>query len=189
MDLTGLGVLAVGLLLCFTGARSLNLALLASGFAFGWLLTEPFDATFLTALVVALAVAAGVWVLARFVSRASLFVIGGLAGAVVGAKLFGLLQPGGGSVLLIVLFMAATAFIAGLATQRFRRTAVAVACALGGAGLVLSGVARTVPDTLGLLRTPETGWQSTVAGLLWLGIAVGGWVVQQRLLSAAEATA
>lgn len=187
MDLTGLGVLAVGLLLCFAGARSLNLSLLASGFAVGWLLTEPFDATFLTALVVALAAAAGAWALAHVVFRVAMFAVGGLAGAVAGAKLFGLLQPGGGSVVLAILFVAATAFLGGLATQRFRRPALAVACALGGAGLALSGLAHTFPDALGFLRTPETGWQSAVAGLLWVAVAVGGWLVQRRTAATAEA--
>ena len=42
MNGSGLGVLAVGLLLCFAGIRSLNLAVLASGFAVGWLVTKLF---------------------------------------------------------------------------------------------------------------------------------------------------
>ncbi|GEL21093.1 hypothetical protein PSU4_00470 [Pseudonocardia sulfidoxydans NBRC 16205] len=186
METTGLGVLVVGLLLCFAGARSLNLAVLASGFAVGWLLTEPFDATVLTALVVAAAAAVGAWALAHLVFRVALFFVGGLAGAVIGAKVFGLLQPDGGSVLLAVLFVAATAFIGGLVTQRFRQTALAVVCALGGAGLVLSGLARAFPDALGFLRTPVSAWQSAIAAVAWIGLAVVGWLTQRRLLQAKD---
>ena len=181
MDTTGFGVLAVGLLLCFAGARSLNLALLASGFAVGWLVTEPFGASLLTALIVAAAAALGAWVIGHLVFRFALFIVGGLAGAVVGAKVFGLLQPSGGSVLLAVLFVVATGFIGGIATQRFRGTALAVACALGGAGLVLSGLARAFPDALGFLRAPEAVWQSAVATLTWVVLAIVGWTTQRRL--------
>lgn len=186
MDTTGLGLLAVGLLLCFAGVRSLNLALLASGFAVGWLLTEPFGAAPLTALVVAVAAAVGAWVVAHLVFRVALFFVGGLAGTVIGAKVFGLLQPAGGSVLLAVLFIAATGFIGGLATQHFRQRALAVACALGGAGLALSGVARAFPDALGFLRAPGTPWQSVVATAVWLALAVVGWTIQRRQLGEKE---
>jgi hypothetical protein len=189
VDASGLGVLAVGLLLCFAGVRSLNLALLASGFAVGWLVTEPFDASFLTLLVVALATAVAAWVLARVVFRVALFFVGGLAGAVVGAKVFGLLQPADRNAVLVALFVAATAFIGGLVTQRFRRVALAVVCALGGAGLVLSGLARTFPAALGFLRLPVEGWQAALTGVVWLALAGFGWVVQRRLVANREDTA
>jgi hypothetical protein len=187
MDTTGLGLLAVGLLLCFAGVRSLNLALLASGFAVGWLLTEPFGADLLTALVVAVAAAVAAWIVAHLVFRVALFFVGGLAGAVIGAKVFGLLQPPGGSVLLAVLFVAAAGFIGGIATQHFRQPALAVVCALGGAGLVLSGLARAFPDTLGFLRIPTTAWQSVVATVIWLAIAAVGWATQRRQLGQKDA--
>ena len=41
MDVSGLGTVAVGLVLCLLGARPIRLALLASGFALGWLLATP----------------------------------------------------------------------------------------------------------------------------------------------------
>ncbi len=184
MDITGLGVLAVGLLLCFAGVRSLTMAVLASGFAVGWLVTEPFGATFLTALIVAVAAAIAAWALAHLVFRVALFFVGGLAGAVVGAKLFGLLQPEPGNVVLAVLFVAAMAFIGGFATQRFRQTALIVACALGGAGLILSGLARAFPDALGFLRAPDATWSTVLAALAWIAVAVAGVVVQRRLVRA-----
>lgn len=93
------------------------------------------------------------------------------SGAVIGAKIFGLLQRGDRSVALVVLFVAATAFIGGLVTQRFRRPALAAFCALAGAALVLSGLARTFPQALGFFRNPvERGraWWTDWPGSRWL---------------------
>jgi hypothetical protein len=179
VDTTGLAGLAVGLLLCFAGARSVNLAVLAAGFALGWLITEPFDASFLTALIVAVASAAGAWVLAHLIFRVAMFFVGGLAGAVIGAKIFGLLQPGDRSVVLVVIFVAATAFIGGLVTQRYRRAALIVVCALGGAALVLSGLARTFPQTLDFFRDPVRTWQAVVDTVAWIVLAGTGWAAQR----------
>ncbi|MEQ3552533.1 hypothetical protein WIS52_18830 [Pseudonocardia nematodicida] len=180
MDPTGLGVLVVGLVLCLAGGRSVDLALLASGFAVGWLLTEPYDASFGTAVLVGVAVAAGSWLLARVVFKVALLAIGGLAGAVVGAKIFGLLQPVDRSVLLVLLFVAATAVIGALVTRRFRRTAPAAVCALAGAALTLSGLARTFPAALDFLRQPLPGWQVAVTAVVWVVLAAAGWAVQRR---------
>lgn len=180
MDGGGLAVLAVGLLLCFFGVRSLNLTVAASGFALGWLLTEPFQVSILTALVIAAAAALLAWVLARFVFRAALFFIGAIAGGVIGAKLFGLLEQGDGNIVVAVLFVAAAAFIIGIATQRFRHTVLVAACALGGAGLALSGLARAFPGALGFLRFPQMSWQVGVAAIAWLALAAAGWTVLQR---------
>ena len=89
---SGLGALVVGLVLCFVGVKWLPVAVLASGFALGWLITEPFNASLGVAFVIALAAAVAAWVLATFVCRAALFFVGLIAGGVIGAKLFGLLQ-------------------------------------------------------------------------------------------------
>ncbi|MEU4690103.1 hypothetical protein [Actinoplanes sp. NPDC023714] len=180
MNTSGLGVLLIGVLLCFAGVRSLNLAVFGSGLAIGWLITEPFGASFLTALVVAVAVGLVALLLARFVFRAGLFFVGGLAGAVIGAKVFGLLQPEGGSVVLLILFVAAAGFIGGLVTQRFRWGALAVVCALGGAALVLSGLARAFPDPLGFLRDPASEVEAALTTVVWLALATTGWLVQRR---------
>ena len=45
VEMSGLGALVVGLVLCFVGVKWLPVAVLACGFALGWLLTEPFNAT------------------------------------------------------------------------------------------------------------------------------------------------
>lgn len=180
MSASGWAVLAVGLVLCFFGVRSLHLAVLASGFALGWLLAEPFGAGFGASLIIAGAAALAGWLLATFVFRVALFFVGAIAGAVFGAKLFGLLQQGEGSVVLAVLFVLAFAFLAGLATQRFRTLALVVVCAAGGAGLALSGVARAFPGTLGFLRTPDVAWEAIVDAVAWVALAAAGWVVQRR---------
>ncbi len=186
MDVSGLGIVAVGLVLCFFGARSIHIAVLASGFALGWLLGDAFSATPLASLVFGVVAALAAWALARLIFGLALFIVGALAGAVVGAKLFAFLQQGEGSVILAVLFVAATGFIAGVATRRFRGTVLAAACALGGAGLVLSGLARAFPQVLGFLRTPHTPGMAALGALAWVVLAVLGWAVQRRSAQSAD---
>jgi hypothetical protein len=178
---SGLGALVVGLVLCFVGVKWLPVAVLASGFALGWLLTEPFNASLGVEFVVALAVAVAAWVLATFVFRAALFFVGLITGGVIGAKLFGLLQGNDHNILLGMIFVVAVAFISGIATQRFHKTVLTAMCALGGAGLALSGMARVFPDTLGFLRTPTSTAQTILATVAWLVVAILGWLVQRRL--------
>jgi hypothetical protein len=115
-----------------------------------------------------------------------LFVVGGLAGAVVGAKLFAFLQQGQGSVVLAVLFVAASGFIAGFATHRFRGTVLAAATALGGAGLALTGLARAFPEAFGFLRTPQSPSMAAIAALVWIVLAILGWAVQRRSAQSAD---
>jgi hypothetical protein len=177
---TGVGVAVVGLLLCFVGLRSIHLALLACGFALGWLVAEGLGASVGVAFIVAACAAVVGWVLARVVFRAALFVIGGFAGAVIGAKLFGLLEGDDGNVLLAILFVVAVAVLTGLAAQRYRETAAIGACAFGGAGLALSGVGRIWPDTLGFLRTPDTTVEAVLSTAAWLALGLLGWAVQRR---------
>ncbi|MGY1632960.1 hypothetical protein ACI784_14760 [Geodermatophilus sp. SYSU D01186] len=181
--MTGVGVAVVGLLLCFAGLLSIHLAVLSSGFALGWLLAEAFGASPGVAAVVALCTAVVAWVLATVVFRAALFFTGAIAGAVIGAKLFGLLEEDDGNVVLAVLFTGAVAVLTGLATQRYREAAVIWACAFGGAALALSGVARIWPDTLGFLRTPDTATEAVVSGAAWLVLSAFGWSVQRRMAS------
>jgi hypothetical protein len=180
--MSGLGALVVGLVLCFVGVKWLPLAVLASGFALGWLLTEPFNASLGVAFGIALAAAVAAWVLATFVFRAALFFVGLIAGGVIGAKLFGLLQGNDHNILLGLIFVVAVGFISGIATQRFHNTVLTAVCALGGAGLALSGVARAFPDTLGFLRTPTSTAETVIATVVWLVLAILGWLVQRRLV-------
>jgi hypothetical protein len=179
---TGVGLAVVGLLLCFVGLRSIHLAVLASGFALGWLVAEGLGGSLAVATVVAVCVAVVGWVLATVVFRAALFVVGGIAGGVIGAKLFGLLDGDEGNVLLAVIFVVAVAVLTGLAAQRFHETAAIWACAFGGAGLTLSGVARIWPDTLDFLRMPDTTAEAVVSAAVWLVLGALGWSVQRRLV-------
>jgi hypothetical protein len=179
---TGVGLAVVGLLLCFVGLRSIHLAVLASGFALGWLLAEGLGGSLAVAAIVAVCVAVVGWVLATVVFRAALFVVGGIAGGVIGAKLFGLLDGDDGNVLLAVIFVVAVAVLTGLAAQRFHETAAIWACAFGGAGLTLSGVARIWPDTLDFLRTPDTTAEAVVSAAVWLVLGALRWSVQRRLV-------
>jgi hypothetical protein len=181
--MSGVGVLVVGLLLCFAGRLSIHLAVLLSGFALGWLLAEGLGASAGVAAVVAACAAVVAWILATFVFRAALFFVGAIAGGVIGAKLFGLLQGDDGNVLLAVLFAGAMAVVTGVAVQRFRETAVIWACAFGGAGLALSGVAKIWPDTLGFLRDPGTTAEAVIDAAAWLLLGTVGWVVQRGLVS------
>ena len=180
--MTGVGLAVVGLLLCFVGLRSIHLALLACGFALGWLVAEGLGASVAVAAIVAACAAVVGWVLARVVFRAALFVVGGLAGGVIGAKLFGLLEGDDGNVLLALVFVVAVAVLTGLAAQRFHETAAIWACAFGGAGLALSGVARMWPDTLGFLRTPDTTAEAVINAAVWLVLGAFGWSVQRQLV-------
>lgn len=182
MDGSGHGVLAVGLVLCFLGVRSLHLAVATSGFALGWLLSEPLGASVLTAFLISVAAAIAAWVLAVFVFRTALFFVGAMCGGVIGAKLFGLFEQGSGNIVLAVLFVSASAFVAGFAVQRFRHGMLSLTCALGGAGLALSGLARTFPEVLGFLRYPQLPWHTVVTTAAWLALAWAGWVVQQRVV-------
>jgi hypothetical protein len=177
---TGVGVLAVGLLLCFAGAASLHLAVLASGFALGWLVAESLGGSVAVTAIVAGCAAVVAWILATLVFRAGLLVVGGIAGGVIGAKLYGLLQGDDGSVVLAIVFVLAVAVLTGLAAQRYRETALVWACAFGGAGLALSGLARAWPDTLGFLRTPDTSAEAVVDAAAWIALGALGWSVQRR---------
>jgi hypothetical protein len=180
---TGVGLaVVVGLLLCFVGLRSIHLALLACGFALGWLVAEGLGASVVVAAIVAACAAVVGWVLARVVFRAALFVVGGLAGGVIGAKLFGLLEGDDGNVLLAVIFVVAVAVLTGLAAQRYHETAAIWACAFGGAGLALSGLGRIWPNTLGFLRTPDTTAEAVLSAAAWLVLGALGWTVQRRLV-------
>jgi hypothetical protein len=76
----------------------------------------------------------------------------------------------------------AVAVLTGLAAQRFHETAAIWACAFGGAGLALSGVARMWPDALGFLRTPDTTAEAVISAVVWLVLGAFGWSVQRQLV-------
>ena len=120
-----LAVLAVGLVLCFAGARSLRLTVLVAGFGLCWLLADAFGANVATTFVVAAVGALALLVSSIVMSRFVIFVVGAAVGAVIGARLFALLGGDDPSWLLAVLFVPTFGFVAGFLAQRMGRSSFA----------------------------------------------------------------
>ena len=178
---TALVVLLVGLLLCFFGIRSVNLALLASGFAVGYLIADAFDAESWTALWISLGTAVVVWLVVSLVFRFATFFVGLATGAVIGAKLWSALGNEQTSVVLAVIMLAAVALASAVLAEKYHRRMLLWLTALGGASVVLSGLAMLWPEAFELLRHPDEGWQQTVMLVVWLVVAGAGWYVQRQL--------
>lgn len=171
----GVVQLVVGLLLCFAGARSVRLAAVCAGVGLGAAVAAAVGGGLLASLVVAAAGGVGAVLLVAFVARVSLFVLGALAGGVVGlviATSLYLAVPA----LLVVVGVAALA--GGVALNRVRVPLLAVGTAVAGAGLVVTAVARLSP--LSFLQEPGTAGQSVLRVALWLAVAVAGWLTQRR---------
>ncbi|HEY6422797.1 MAG TPA: DUF4203 domain-containing protein [Pseudonocardiaceae bacterium] len=170
--------IVVGLLLCFAGARSLLLAAGCVGFSLGAALAAALGGGLVVALIVAVAGGLGAVILTRVVGRIGLFVVGALAGGVVGVLLASSLHLDAALILLVVLALAA---IGGVLLNQFRSPALAVLTAFAGAGLVLAGLGRLGPNTpLGFLRDPQTAAQNALQTVIWIALAAAGWVVQRR---------
>lgn len=180
--MNGIVIALVGAFLCFAGIRSLNLAVFASGAGLTWLLMDAFGGAGLTILLVALAGGVAAVLLARFVFRSALFVIGMVVGAAIGGRLYTLLEPTGGSGLVATANVVAAAFLGGWLSQKWRLKVLVVLTALGGAGLVLSGVGR-VADVLNWLSEPNTPTGRVVGLLIWLVLAACGWAAQRQVLA------
>ena len=175
-------LVALGAVLCFWGAKSLRLTVLAAGFAGSWVLAEAFGASLGAAAVVAGVSALAVLVLALIFARFLFFVVGAGVGVLIGARLFTLLstqsQDGHGDVLLGLLFVAAVAIVCGFLANRFRRWFVVWATALAGSALLLAGIGHLGPGA-GELSRPGSTASSMVSGVLWLAIAYLGTRVQR----------
>lgn len=181
--MSGLVVALVGLVLCFAGVRSLNLAVFVSGFGLAWLLVDSVGSTHAwTAVLIALAGGVVAVVVTRFIVRSALFFVGGVVGTVIGARLYTLLEPKGGNAVVALVFIAAAAFLSGWMSQKWNVKVVMVLTALGGAGIVLSGIGR-MGSSVEWLRNPEQGGQQLLVLLLWLAVAALGVVVQRPMLA------
>lgn len=173
----------IGLALCLTGAWSIRLAVLAAGFGACWLLADVFDASTSTALLISAAGALIVFLLSLVLSKLMFFFVGGVVGAVVGAKLFVLLDGGDASVLLAVVFVPAVAFLFAFLAQRWSRKFLAWATAFGGAAIALTGLGRLAPDHLEALHVPEDTTGRAVLAVSWLALGLAGRAAQLRLPS------
>lgn len=175
-------LIALGSILCFWGAKSLRLTVLAAGFAGSWVLAEAFGASLGVAAVVAGVSALAVLVLTLIFARFLFFVVGAGVGVLIGARLFTLLstrsENGHGDVLLGLLFVAAVAIVCGFLANRFRRWFVVWATALAGSALLLAGIGHLGPGA-GELSRPGSTASSMVSGVLWLAIAYLGARVQR----------
>ena len=174
-----LAVLAIGLVLCFAGARSLRLTVLVAGFGLCWLLADAFGASVGTTFVVAAVGALALLVSSIVMSRFVIFVVGAAVGAVIGARLFALLGGDDPSWLLAILFVPTFGFVAGFLAQRMGRSFLRWATAIAGAALILSAVGSMFSDDLGLLQTPDGPAQSTLHAVAWVALAIVGHQVQR----------
>ena len=179
---TGLVVLAVGLILCFGGVRSLRLTGFLVGFALAALLAEVLGADPLISLIIGVAGGIAGFVLLTLVFRFSLWLIGGLVGAVIGIRAYLHFFLGEGNALVLALFLFAVGLICGFLAVHFRQPVLAVLTAAGGASVTLTGLGHLWPTVLGFLRQPVTPAQSAMAAAAWILLAVAGWVVQRRWL-------
>lgn len=178
--MSGIAVLLVGALLCFWGIRSMHLAVLAAGFGLGWLIADLFHVSLTTLLLFGLIGAVAAWVVTTVVFKFSAYFIGGLTGAMAGAKIADVLQPGDSNWALSGIVIVALAVAAAFLADRFRARALLWLTSIGGASMMLTGLGSMI-DALDFLRHPDAGWQQITSTLVWIALSVAGWIVQRRL--------
>jgi hypothetical protein len=180
---TPLAPLIVGAVLCFFGAWSVRLAVLLAGFGAGWVLAEALGASAATALVVGACAAVVLGVLVLLMTRFLFLVAGGCVGAVIGARLFVVLEAdaaaGHGSWLVGLVFVAAVALLSGFLASRWRRRFLLWGTALAGSALALGGIGRLWNSTDQLWR-PHSTTGSVLFALAWVVLTVVGHRVQTR---------
>lgn len=179
--MSGWVVLLVGIVLCFFGVGSIHVAILASGFGLGWLLADLFDATDSTALWIALGSAVVAWVVVTLVFKVAAFFVGVITGAVIGARLAAILTTGESNIAISVVVVLAVAVACGFLADRYRNRVLLWSSAIGGAGLILSGLGLIWPDGLGFLRDPAAGLEQVTSIVLWLALGTSGWLTQRAL--------
>ena len=162
----------VGLVLALLGTRSIRLLFFLSGFGLGWLLASAFSASAGVSLLAGVAGGVSAFVLGLIAARVAFFVLGALVGAVVGARFFAIVDTSDSNVLLAVIFVPAVAICAGVAAQRWRAGFLGWVTAIAGSALVLSGLGRLLPDTLGFLADPQTTASQLLSTGLWVVLSV-----------------
>lgn len=176
-------LLVLGAVLCFWGAVSLRLGVLAAGFGGGWLLAEIFDASVLTRAVVGLVAALAAFVVTLLFAKLVFFIGGLCAGAVLGAKVFVIADSGVGhgdpDVLLACIVVPAIAVLCGFLADRWQRGFLRLVTAAAGAALLLSGIGRIGSGNTGQLWRPDTTAGGALFAVLWLVLTVLGHRVQR----------
>ncbi|WP_265520823.1 DUF4203 domain-containing protein [Oerskovia flava] len=179
----GVVIVLLGLVLCFAGIGSLHAAVLASGFGLGWLLADLFQSSSGTALLIGALSAVVAWFVVTFIFKFAAFFVGILTGAVIGAKIYGTISGDSGNWLLAVVLVVAVAATSGFLADRYRARALLWLTTIGGAGIVMAGLGRVDEDLFGFLRHPEAAWEQVVSVLVWVTLAVLGWLTQRRLFA------
>ena len=174
-------LILVGLVLGLTGAWSLRLTVALLGFGAGWLVANAFEASTWTALGVGAASGVLALVTAVLASRVVVFLLGLMAGAIVGAKLFLVLDQGDASLVLATVFIPAVALSCAYLAGRWRAGFIGWATAAAGAALTLSGLGLVWPSTLRLLHNPDEPGRQAVSALAWVALAVVMRLVQRAL--------
>lgn len=174
-------VVGVGVVLCFFGIGSVHLAIMASGFGLGWLLADLFGASGWTTLLVAAGSALILELLVALVFKVARFVVGMVAGSLIGAKLYSVSAGADRNIVLAAVVVIATALVFGFLADKFRERVLLWATAIGGAGLILSAIGLIWPDSLGFLRHPTPGGEQALSTALWAALAAAGWLTQRRL--------
>ena len=170
----------VGALLCFAGAWSARVTVLLAGFGASWLLADRLGASESTTLLVAAGGAVAAFVLTVLMAKLVLFVTGCVVGSVLGARLWVVLDTGGASWLLALLFVPTAAVACGFLAQHYNRAFLRWATALAGAGLALAGLGRLGWGPLDALWRPDTSAETAVTTGLWLALAFLGHRVQSH---------
>ncbi|SFA98588.1 hypothetical protein SAMN05192575_102302 [Nocardioides alpinus] len=176
-------MILVGLLLAVAGIWSVRLVLVSAGAGAAWLLADAFGAGTGTGLLIAAAGGVIAFITGLLAARMLFFVIGLVVGAVVGARLFTILDSGEASVLLAVVFVPAVAFLGAVAVGRWRERMVGWATAIGGSALVLAGVSRLDSGVPGFDRDPQGYGEQGIALAAWVALAVLSRIAQRRWMS------
>lgn len=129
--MSGWVVVGVGVVLCFFGIGSVHLAIMASGFGLGWLLADLFGASGWTTLLVAAGSALILELLVALVLKIARFVVGMVAGSLIGAKLYSVSAGGDRNIVLAAVVVIATALVFGLLADKFRERVLLWATAIG----------------------------------------------------------
>lgn len=154
--------------------------MLAAGFGLGWFVAGPFDPAPGTTLMLGLVGALTCWVVARLVFKLVAFFAGGVTGGVVGAKVYTTFEAGDVDWVIAIIVVLALAIAGGLLVDKFRSRALLWLTSVGGAGVILTGLARVAPENLGFFRQPESSSQHAINLACWIALSLAGWHLQRR---------
>ena len=173
-------LVVVGVLLAVGGIWSIRLVLVCAGAGAAWLVADAFGASAATSALVAAASGLLALLVGVLAARVLFFVVGLVVGAVVGARLFTILDTGDASVLLAVVFVPAVAVVGGVALERWRERLVGWVTAIGGSALVLAGLGRVDSDVR-VVSDPVDYGEQAISVAAWVLLAVLARIVQRRV--------